>query len=1060
MDIERAYRVRIVGIILTLMLSFALQASENVLVVHSYHQGFFWTDNFQEGLAQRLDTHQIPNRVFYLDSKRLQTPEYFARLENLFKTKLEQESFKAIIVSDNNALNMMQNLHEYVGDTPVIFGGINNYSPKLHKDLNATGISENIDLHNNIRLIKKLQPNVERVVVLTDYSVTGEAARAQIAKYLNENPEDRSLVESVVPESFDKLLDVASGLNAENSILFWIYFRDKQGNVIEDVSWKTLNERANAPVYMAYNAGLGLGSVGGFMQDGFANGSAVGELLVKVLNQKEGEPLPAPRPIRTHLKLDYQVLQQWGMKDSAVLADTILNKPEPYFVQYAREIKVLSMAVFILLVVIGSLLYYMKRLKQSETQAKQSQVLLESIFDQSYQYIGIVDQFGKLVSSNNKLQDLLYVKGAQYGRPIWQYRGWCDESKKIFKEYLEQIGQEDSVRFEAELVRQHYGLSVLDVAIKPLPHEIGDQCHFLLEAQDITARKATEQKLLASEADFRHYYEKQPVMMMTLDENNRIQAVNRFAQELLSYSSQQMLGRKLEDFYAGSVELNARQVLLQPKPHHLSVWRREIEYTTASGFTIWVRENIRPLTETHQLLIVGEDISETHDLSQQLAYQAQHDLLTGTYNRNFFEQQLQKAMVEVEGHVRTHAMLFLDLDQLKVINDTVGHEAGDEAIAFCALLIQQILPNSAILSRMGGDEFAVLLRDCTKSEATDIAQSIIDQLNQHPFVRDDLTLNISCSIGIRLIDHTADSPQMVHAHADTACHAAKEEGRNRYQLYLLHDEELKQREREMESVNLVHEAIANERLQLFAQQIQGLDEENAHQCYFEILVRLVDSNGDYISPGVFMPATERYNIAHLVDKFVVTRTLSWLDEHPEQAAYLDRVSINVSGQSVGNQDFMTTLKDALQQSNFPNHKICLEITETAAIHSIKQASQAFTELKSLGCLVALDDFGSGLSSFGYLKTLPVDIVKIDGIFVRDIDQNESDYVMVRSINDLAQQMGKVTVAEFVESSAVMACLSKLGVNYGQGYHIGMPKPLSELVDELVQEKRTLLTENE
>ncbi|CCN81211.1 putative TWO COMPONENT HISTIDINE KINASE [Vibrio nigripulchritudo SFn27] len=1049
--------MRFIGVVLACLLSFVAQASENVLVVHSYHQGFFWTDNFQRGLSESLDSHQIPNRVMYLDTKRLQTPEYLSQLESLFKTKLEQERFRAIVVSDNNALNLMQNLHEYVGDTPVIFGGINNYSPNLHRNLNATGVSENIDLDNNIRLIKKLQPKVNRIIVLTDYSVTGTAARSQIAEYLEKNPGDRKLIDSIVPESFDDLLHLAENLNDENSILFWVYFRDKQGRVIEEVAWQTLNERTNAPVYMAYNAGLGLGSVGGFMQDGFANGSLVGEILVEVISQPEGTPLPEPRPIRTHLKLDYHALQKWGMEDSFVLADTVLNKPKPYFVEYAQEIRLLLLTVFILLAVIGSLLYYMKRLKRSEIQAKQSQLLLESVFDQSYQFIGIVDRFGTLVSSNSKLQDLLYVKGGAYGRPLWQYRGWSDEAKATFKSYLEKPGQDGVARFEAELVRQHHGLSVLDVAMKPLPHEIGEACHFLLEAQDITARKATEHKLLTSEADFRHYYEKQPVMMMTLDENNRIQAVNRFAQELLSYSSTQMLGRKLEDFYAGSEELNARQVLLQPKPHHLSVWRREIEYTTANGFTIWVRENIRPLTETHQLLIVGEDISETQDLARQLAYQAQHDLLTGTYNRNFFEQQLQKAMVEVEGHFRTHAMLFLDLDQLKVINDTVGHEAGDEAIAFCAKLIQQVLPNNAILSRMGGDEFALLLRDCKKSDAIEVAQSIIDQLNLHPFIRDDLTLNISCSIGIRLIDHTAHSPQMVHAQADTACHAAKEEGRNRYQLYRLDDEEIKQREREMESVNLVHEALANQRLQLFAQRIKGLEDENEHQCYFEILVRLQDANGNYVSPGVFMPATERYNIAHLVDRYVIKQTLLWLDQHPEQAEHLDRVSINVSGQSIGNREFIASMKQALQDSQFPNEKICLEITETAAIHSIKQASQVFNELKSLGCLIALDDFGSGLSSFGYLKTLPVDIVKIDGIFVRDIDQNESDYIMVRSINDLAQQMGKVTVAEFVESPAVIERLCELGVNYGQGYNIGMPKPLGELVNDLVSEKMTCTT---
>jgi EAL domain-containing protein (putative c-di-GMP-specific phosphodiesterase class I) len=369
-------------------------------------------------------------------------------------------------------------------------------------------------------------------------------------------------------------------------------------------------------------------------------------------------------------------------------------------------------------------------------------------------------------------------------------------------------------------------------------------------------------------------------------------------------------------------------------------------------------------------------------------------------------------------------------------------------------MLEEVLPYNAILARMGGDEFAVLLKDCTERDAKNVANTIVMTLSEQPFVWDDIRLNMTCSIGIRLIDHTADSPQMVHAQADTACHAAKEEGRNRYNLYCQDDADLQRREQEMECVSLVHNALANDRIELFAQQILALSQDDA-PMHFEILIRIRNAEGEYISPGIFMPASERYNIAQLLDKQAVTQTLNWLAANPEALANLGMCSINLSGHSMGNKEFIAFLLDTLQHSPVPCEKICLEITETAAMSNMNQAIDLFSQFKRLGCKIAVDDFGSGLSSFGYLKKLPVDIVKIDGLFVRDIDVNEVDHLMVRSINDLAKQMGKQTVAEFVENTRIIDLLVELGVDYAQGYVIGKPKPLEELVDELLTDKRSV-----
>ncbi len=1047
----RAILVRFSLLLLAVFFSSIIHADdENVLIVHSYHQGFFWTDSFQDGLEDALRDEDITTRVLYLDTKRMQNQNYLNQLYTLYKTKFESERFKAVVVSDNTALNLMNRLGAELGDTPVIFGGINNYSSSLHSNLNATGVIEDIDLYSNISLIERIQPKVDNIYIVSDYSVTGVAVREQIAQFLTRYPEYTQKVRQIVPESYQQLLVQLKNIKPTSSVLFWVYYRDKDGVVFSQKDhWKEINQVANAPIYMVHDLGLGHGAVGGVIQSGKIHGHQTGEMLLEAL--RGDSTLPKVRVGSPEIKLDYQAIVKWGLGAENEAASVIFNKPLAFTDKYRHELKIAGSIVFILLLIIIALVYYLSRLKRSEQLATESQMLTEMVFDQSYHFIGVLDDKGCLTSSNSKLQELLYNQDFGQEHPIWQHQYWQSEAVSQLQEFFSNTDQETVTQFEAEIWHAEQGALVLEISLKPIPSDI-TSARYLLEARDITSRKITEERLYQREANLSHYYDQQPVMMVTLDDQNRIQQVNHFAEQLLGYTEEQVLGHRLREFYLHEDALIPRQVLLQPKQAMKGVWRREIEYRHADGSVLWVRENIRPLAESGHLLIVGEDITEMHHLSEQLTYQARHDLLTGTYSRNYFEKELTKALLEVESYTRTHAMLYIDLDQLKVLNDTAGHEAGDAAIQFCASMLEEILPYNTILARMGGDEFAILLKDCTELDTKKLAKMILDTLSEQPFIWEDIRLSLNCSIGIRLIDHTAASPQMVHAQADTACHVAKEEGRNRYSLYCLDDKELRRREQEMESVNLVHDALANQRIELFAQRIIALNDDEPGM-HFEILVRIRNSKGDYISPGIFMPASERYNIAHMIDKEVVSQTLDWFEGNPVALAELSQVAINLSGHSMGNREFIQFLLTRLEESVVPCHKVCLEITETAAMSNMSQAIEFFTKLKDLGCLIALDDFGSGLSSFGYLQKLPVDIVKIDGIFVRDIDVNEMDHLMVRSINDLAKQMGKRTVAEFVENTRIIDQLMELGVDYAQGYIIGKPQPLAQLAEELMSENK-------
>ncbi|EGU37344.1 sensory box/GGDEF family protein [Vibrio ichthyoenteri ATCC 700023] len=1044
-------------ILVSLLLSTFVNAQDkDVLIIHSYHQGFFWTDAFQQGLDEVFKHSQISTRVMYLDTKRLQSSSYLDQLYSLYKTKFQEEQFKAIVVSDNTALQLMQRLAPELGNTPVVFGGINNYDPAMHQGLKATGITEDIDLLSNLSLIERLQPFAKKIYVISDHSITGDAVRQQVDKFLSLYPDYNQTVEQVVPNTYDELMAFVQNLDRQSAVLFWVYYRDNNGWISDNKDLQQLNQVTGAPIYMVHNLNMGFGAVGGVMQSGHIQGQQTAGQLMKLLAEPNG-PLPVVKVGSPEIKLDYQAVIKWQLGVDGESSSVFFNKPQSFVERYQQELRFVISLFVTLAFVIAVLIYYLSRLKRSEQMALDNQTLIEMVFDQSYHYIGILDEHGCIISSNSKLQDLLYHQNMVAEKPIWLHRHWEQGASDRIQLYFKEQTEHSNCQFEAEIWHPEQGSMVLELSLKPLPKHEHRDAQVLLEGRDITSRKLTEERLFEREANLSHYYDQQPVMMITLDELNRVQQVNRFAEQLLGYKENQILGHRLKAFYVDDDASIPRQVLLQPKQVMQGVWQREVEYRHQNGQSLWIRENIRPLVESGHLLIVGEDVTTLRQMSDQLAYQAQHDLLTDTYNRNHFELELEKALREVESFTRTHAMLYLDMDQLKVLNDTAGHEAGDAAIQFCAGMLEDVLPYKAILARMGGDEFAVLLKDCTERDAKNVAKSIIATLAEQAFIWDDISLNLACSIGIRLIDHTATSPQMVHAQADTACHAAKEEGRNRFSLYCQDDQDLRRREMEMACVNMVHKALANDRVELFAQRILDLEQGDS-RMHFEILVRIRDANDEYISPGIFMPASERYNVAHLIDKQVVRQTLAWLAQHPNALDNLALCAINLSGHSMGNQEFIDFLIDELESSTVPCDKICLEITETAAMSNMNQALEFFAQLKQLGCLIALDDFGSGLSSFGYLKKLPVDIVKIDGLFVRDIDSNEMDHLMVRSINDLAKQMGKRTVAEFVENNQIIDLLIELGVDYAQGYAIGKPKPLAELVDELIAEREQFTTQ--
>ena len=449
---------------------------------------------------------------------------------------------------------------------------------------------------------------------------------------------------------------------------------------------------------------------------------------------------------------------------------------------------------------------------------------------------------------------------------------------------------------------------------------------------------------------------------------------------------------------------------------------------------------LHPDGEAAGAVLVLHDMTREREFVAQLSWQASHDALTGLANRREFELRLEQALGDLSHQCGGHSLMFLDLDQFKVVNDTCGHAAGDQLLRQTTGLLERNIGAGALLARLGGDEFGVLLRDCDAGSAAEVAERLRLAVQEQSFVWNRRAFNISMSVGLVLVTEATSVEETLKA-ADMACYLAKEKGRNRVQIYHPSDTELLQRVGEMGWVQRIRNALDEGRFCLFAQEIRALDDDGADHSRVELLLRLRDEDGNLVAPGGFIPAAERYGLMPLLDRWVVGNAFALLGARLDSAGSgpLRSCAINLSGVTLGDDDFVDFVCRQLETHHIPPELICFEITETTAIANIASAQRFIGALKKRGCRFALDDFGIGTSSFGYLKHLPVDTIKIDGSFVKEILNSDVDRAMVEMIVHMAKVMGKAVVAECVESEGILAALREIGVGYAQGYAIGRPR---------------------
>lgn len=631
------------------------------------------------------------------------------------------------------------------------------------------------------------------------------------------------------------------------------------------------------------------------------------------------------------------------------------------------------------------------------------------------------DELGTLGNAFNRMAASLQRAEAALIREVQEKTSELEERRRI-------TGM--LARANAELAETHRGLQM-----------------------EVSQRQASERALAREK-------ERAEVTLMSIgdgviitDPHGRLESLNPVAEALTGWHMDDAQDRPIAEVF----RIIDEETRLAPPEHPVHRCLREGRavaggernmLVSRDGRELHVDDSTAPIRDVNGRIwgavLVFHDVSESRKLARQIAYQARHDALTGLLNRREFESRLEHALRGATEQGAEHVLLYLDLDQFKVVNDTCGHMAGDELLRQLTAVLSEHVRNRDTFARLGGDEFGVLLEHCRPDRGLELAEELRRAVLDFRFRWQDRVFALGVSIGMVCLNVHSEGSERVLSRADAACYAAKEAGRNRVIVADSDDGTLRARQHQAQWVMRIREALEHDRLQLRYQPIVAAtgDESGLH---YEVLVSLIGEQGEMVPPLAFLPAAERFGLMTQLDSWVVDHTLQWLAAHPQHVSELALCTVNLSGASVGNDEFTRFLRERLDHYAIPPGKLCFEITETVAVSSLRRTREFMEAFRRHGCRFSLDDFGSGFSSYTYLKHLPVDYLKIDGAFVKDIADDAVDRAMVESINRLGHVLGKRTIAEFVETQVVFDRIRELGVDYVQGYAVARPQPLDSLV---------------
>ncbi len=675
-----------------------------------------------------------------------------------------------------------------------------------------------------------------------------------------------------------------------------------------------------------------------------------------------------------------------------------------------------------------------------------------------------------LPSANDGLWDFDTLHNRVYLSPRWKgMLGYDETGSEPTPDWRTLVHSDDMSRVQTAIRDHVAGKTPLFESMHRMRHATGEWRWVISRAKarvddkgrllrlvgvelDITERKLYEEALFREKESAQITLQSIGDGVVTTDAHGVIDYINPVAEQLTGWRLEDSQGRAIEEVFRAFHEETC-----EPLENPLSVAIRRTRSIKSvrpmllirrDGNEIYVESTASPIRDGSGAVsggvLVFHDVSEARELNRRLSYHASHDVLTGLVNRREFEHRMERALKSAKARETSYALCYIDLDQFKIVNDTCGHSAGDALLGQVGGLLKSKVRWRDTLARLGGDEFAILLESCTLEEAMRMAETLREAVRNFKFTWEERTFRLGASIGVVPISVENDDVAAVLSAADSACQAAKQAGRNRVHSFEENDIDLMRRRREMQWAARINTALEEDRFELFRQSILPLREQETG-AHYELLLRMRDENGKIVTPDNFMTAAEHYGITPNIDRWVIENAFRWLVSDADEREKLAMCSINLSGLSLGDDKFLPYVIEQLSRSGLDATKICFEITETAAIASFSQANRFIQALKDQGCKFALDDFGSGLSSFGYLKHFPVDFLKIDGSFVKEILHDPIDREMVRSINEIGHLTGKQTIAEFAENTEIINMLRTLGVDYAQGYGVSQPQRIQKAV---------------
>ena len=691
--------------------------------------------------------------------------------------------------------------------------------------------------------------------------------------------------------------------------------------------------------------------------------------------------------------------------------------------------------------------------KLTERSLKDSQARLRSLYESTPAMLHSIDAQGHLLTvSDTWLAKMGYTRSEVIGRNSADFLTPASHAYArhvVLPRYLRD-GRCENIEYQ--MVRKDG--SLIDVLLSATMErdEQGRPLRSLAILEDVTEKHAVERELAEKHELLRVTLHSIGDAVITTDEQGRVQWLNPVAERMTGWRNAEAGGRPLGEVFHVVDETTGepercpvdRCLSQQPDSDRLKL----TQLISRDGTLYGIEDSAAPIRDAQGqvlgVVLVFHDVTEQRRMGHEMSFRATHDELTGLVNRSEFEGRLQRALTDSLQRGSAHALMYIDLDQFKLVNDACGHAVGDQLLRQVTELLNGCVRARDTLARLGGDEFGVILEHCDVEQAERVAQKICDQMEEFRFVHEGRRFRIGTSIGLVPLDKRWTHPDAIMQAADTSCYAAKEAGRNRVHVWFDTDQSMHTRKGEMQWATRLEQALDEDRFVLYAQRIAPI-RPTGEGLRCEVLIRLQEPDGSIIPPGAFLPAAERFQLASRIDRWVVRQVFALLASRHPALDTVHTLAVNLSGQSMADPTFQRYLLELIERQPVDLSKLCFEITETAAITKLAEAGSFVQEMRRLGMRLALDDFGAGSSSFGYLKALQVDYLKIDGQFIKDVVHDPLDRAAVRCFCDVARVMGLKTVGEFVENEPILQELLDLGVDYAQGYLIHRPEPLGQLL---------------